>query len=341
MDSRANLAERVRAAWVQALPSTAFDAEMSWRDAGLDSLKALELALNLEQALGRKVTFDGLAPDCTPNDLVRHLGQEPGSPAAQADPRYVVFFLPGLTGDNPGQAAFRHALRREVRFETLDVGGVETPGRVLGDIPARATRLVEELVRRQPHGEIRLTGCSFGALVAQEMTRQLEARGRVVAFLGLLDGFLTPPVWKPLEGSQPKRRLVSLETRERWKLRLMRWTGPALQRTGALELARWIVSAKFLRDRPWARVTGVRVLRVWGYWAIESWRPGACRAATLLIASDEFPEFSSVEGWRSACPRLTVVRAPGRHVQLFDPPALALLIPAFLAALVGGVAEAA
>jgi thioesterase domain-containing protein len=341
MDGTAIIAGHVRAAWAWALPETPFDPDMSWRDAGLGSLKALDLALRLEQALGRKVALDALAPDCTANDMIVFLSRSPAAPPAPHDPRPCVFFVPGLEGDNPSQASFRRALRREVRFETLDPAGVEAPGRVLGDIPARASRLAEAVQRRQPEGQIRLAGCSFGALVAQETARQLEASGRIVAFLGLLDGFLSPPLWTPLETAPTTQRLHRARRLNAWKRRLMRWTGPLLRDTGAMELVRRAVSVRAVRDRPWARAAGLRLLRAWGYWAIRAWRPGPCRAPTLLVASEEFPAFSSVEGWRAACPQLRVVHTPGRHVQLFDPPAMAVLIPAFLDALADGASAVA
>ena len=337
-DADASLLECVRAVWIQALPSIAFSPDMSWQDAGLDSLKVLELALRLEQALGRKVTFDGLTPDSTANDLIRRLSEEPASPEAPGDLRHHMFFVPGLMGDDPAQAVFRRAFRREVRLETLDMAGVETPGRVLGDIPARARRLTDTVMQRRPHGDIRLTGFSFGALVAQEMARQLESQGRAVVFLGLIDGFLRPPVWRPLDTSPSPRLAAGVEARERWKHRIVRWTGPALRGSGAMELARRLVSTGAVRTRPLAQAAGARLVRAWGFWAMEAWRPGVCEAPTLLVTSDDFARFSSIEEWRAACPRLRVVAAPGGHYHLFEPSAMDRMVPAFLAALADGVA---
>jgi thioesterase domain-containing protein len=317
-DAQAHLARVVRAVWERTLPSTLFDPGVTWRDVGLDSLKALEFAMRLEQSLGGRVTFDGLAPDANANDLIRFLAKEP-RPRIEAERRPRVFFLPGLLGDDPNQASFRRALRRDVLFEVLETAGTETPSRVLADIPAHAARLVDTVVRSQPAGDIRLVGSSFGGLVAQEMARQLEARGRTVALLAVLDGFLAPPIWKSAHA--------------RWKAWLGRVTGPVLRRTNALGAVRRILSTRLLRDRPWTRVQHRRLLRAFGLWAVLGWRAAPCSAPTLLAASDEFNEFSSVEAWRRLCPRLRVVAVRGNHRQLLEPAAMALVIPAFLEAL--------
>jgi acyl-CoA synthetase (AMP-forming)/AMP-acid ligase II/thioesterase domain-containing protein len=58
-----------------------------------------------------------------------------------------------------------------------------------------ATTYVEAIRKRQPQGPYALAGYSFGAAVAFEVARQLEALGERVSFLGCIDG--TPYIGDP------------------------------------------------------------------------------------------------------------------------------------------------
>jgi thioesterase domain-containing protein len=57
-----------------------------------------------------------------------------------------------------------------------------------GTFDEMVTTYVQSIRKRQPHGPYALTGYSFGAPVAFEIAKALEAQGERVAFLGCLDG---------------------------------------------------------------------------------------------------------------------------------------------------------
>lgn len=59
----------------------------------------------------------------------------------------------------------------------------------LSDLPELARRSIEAIEEVVPEGPIRLVGMCDGALIAMEMARQLEARGRTPEFVGVLDSF--------------------------------------------------------------------------------------------------------------------------------------------------------
>jgi acyl-CoA synthetase (AMP-forming)/AMP-acid ligase II/thioesterase domain-containing protein/acyl carrier protein len=66
-----------------------------------------------------------------------------------------------------------------------------------GTFEEMVTTYVQTIRKRQPHGPYALAGYSFGAPVAFEIAKALEAQGERVAFLGCLDG--APYIGNPAE----------------------------------------------------------------------------------------------------------------------------------------------
>jgi thioesterase domain-containing protein len=356
----------VRSAWEASLPSIPFAPEKSWADIGVDSLKALEFVLRLERTLKMRVGFDAMAPECTAFDLVRLLAREPDTHAAAEAPQ-PVFLVPGIFGDEPRLAHFRKTLSGEVQFETLELPDLDCPARLIGNIARTAARLVEQVNGLQPEGDLLLAGYSFGCLVAQDMACQLEARGRTVTFLALLDGLVRPRTpqemgaessmaastlsvamatrissvirypWETIAGTlrEKKNSLRSaIDTWQGWRSFLDRAIFSVLMDINAWEAARrFLVSAAHRHN--WSWMSGRRrllILRLRA-WAILRWSPGVAKAPTLLVTSDELASDASVEEWQTACPHLRHVPVKSEHLRIFESPAMAVITPAFLQAL--------
>jgi thioesterase domain-containing protein len=81
----------------------------------------------------------------------------------------------------------RH-LGDEQPFYGLQAQGLSGQERPLLRVEEMATRYIDEILTVQPEGPYLLGGWSMGSVVAFEMTRQLQVRGKQVAFLALLDG---------------------------------------------------------------------------------------------------------------------------------------------------------
>jgi thioesterase domain-containing protein/acyl carrier protein len=334
------LVEAVRAAWEASLPAIPFDLDASWSDTGLDSLKALEFVLRLEQRLRVKIGFDAMTPESTARDLLHLLEHLPRAAGPAVDARPTVFLLPGIFGDEVKLANFRRALNRDVAFQTLKLPDIETPVRVLRNIPATAAALCDTLVRSQPEGDIHLAGYSFGALAAQEMARQLEQRGRRVAFLGILDGLLK--VESPRSDAEPTDTPEPLNIRAEssWRRMAERAAFSILMRLRMWEAARRVL----LHSDPDHQWSWPLTRRHWLIgqargWAVLRWRGKPVQAPTLLIASDEFATYSSEPVWRAMCPNLSLVRVASNHHGIFEPAPMAVLAPAFLTALRGAPSD--
>ncbi|MFN3432263.1 MAG: alpha/beta fold hydrolase, partial [Candidatus Sericytochromatia bacterium] len=89
-----------------------------------------------------------------------------------------------------GYRALAEHLGAERPFYAFQAAGLEDDQAPLERVDALAERYVAALSARQPEGPVHLIGWSFGGLIAFEMARQLQARGREVAALVLIDSHL-------------------------------------------------------------------------------------------------------------------------------------------------------
>ena len=324
--------------------SAPFDEALTWRDAGIDSLKTLHFLLRLEQILGRPVSFDLITRDMTLGDLAPAL-LAPASVGSAPDTDLTTLFLvPGVFGDEANLAEFRRSLAGRVRFETLTLLDIDRPARRLADLSATASHVVEQIEAMAPDGPLFLAGYSMGGLIAFQAANDLTARGRDVRLVCLLDAMLgydleTMAADRP---TQPRPAYLRADVWARFLVRpgegLVRYGERVgfgvLVRTGLLEPARRLAVASarhgdvVVNDLRRRRVLGGLRRR-----AVFSWRPSPCSAPVLLIASDDFAKYCRVEAWAAVAANLTVQRVPGSHVEIFQPAALAALNPALLGAL--------
>ena len=330
--------------WAEMVPSTPFDEALTWRDAGVDSLKALHFLLRLEQVLGRPVSFDLITRDMTLGDLSLALS----APSKMESPADVgiatVFLLPGVFGDEANLAEFRRSLAGNVHFETLTLLDIDQPARRLADLNVTAAHIAEQIQALYPEGPLYLAGYSLGGLLAFQAAGDLMARGRDVRLVCLLDSMLGSDV-DAVIAARPTNPTPAYLRRDVWaRFLIRRGESPiryleriafgALVRTGRFELARRLAVATAPRED--VAVNDLRRRRVLGGLrerAVIAWRPRPCPAPVLLIASDDFDRHCRMDGWAAVAPDLTVQRVPGSHIEIFRPAALEVLNPALLAAL--------
>jgi thioesterase domain-containing protein/acyl carrier protein len=162
-----------------------------WRqdEAGGDSLKLLQFAMELETSLGRDLKLDAFTVGMTFADIISAVAQETdgGIRLDAPDSRPVLFVLPGSIGYGPSLAAFGNemgSVSRVVAARYEDLGGL-LAGR--GSIFHMSDSVFQQISSAQPSGDVRLIGYSLGGAVAFEVAARLVAAGRTVTFLGILD----------------------------------------------------------------------------------------------------------------------------------------------------------
>ncbi len=209
----------VRRIWTRVLGHDEFEDDEDFFDVGGDSILAAWVAAELGEALGRPVELSVFLAAASVQELVETLGAA-SAPARAASRSELVTLEPGDSGQGlilvhplGGELIAYRALAREIRsrvrvlglkrdFEPAD--GREDLGGIAEDHVARITAI-------QPEGPYMLAGWSFGGLLAYEIARRLEASGRRVAFLGLIDA---NPVLDPTSGA-PKHETALRDALDR------------------------------------------------------------------------------------------------------------------------------
>ena len=98
-----------------------------------------------------------------------------------------VFLLPCIFGDEPSLAEFRAALAGRVAFDLLDYPDIDRPSSEIRNFDSIIRQTVQRVRSLQPSGEVHIVGYSFGGLVGFSAACRLQAEGRRVGLLTLLD----------------------------------------------------------------------------------------------------------------------------------------------------------
>ncbi|MEU5260325.1 SDR family NAD(P)-dependent oxidoreductase [Amycolatopsis sp. NPDC021455] len=216
-------------------------------------------------------------------------------------------------------------------FERIDEDTVE----------GKAARYLELIREIQPHGPYRLGGWSFGGCLAHETARRLTAAGERVDLVVLIDTILPLP-----DTGTPAEELL-LERFDRFADHVSRTYGVPFT-VPREELARldedaqiqWVMAklTEYVPDM------GAGVLRhqyesYVDARVAERYTPGRHDGRVLLLrAREPHPLTTTLDprylrtddtlGWDEFCGALEVVRVPGDHVSMIDPPHVTALAAA-------------
>ena len=172
---------------------------------GGDSLMALSLFLQIEEATGQTLPLTAIYDASTVAKLTDRLLGAKGAgrrtclvelrPAKTRQAGPPLFLLHGMGGS----VMILRDLARRIGG-TRGVWGIEAQGMdgvtpALDRVEDMAEAHIADLRSVAPHGPYLLAGYSFGGLVAFEMARQLAQAGEEVALLALLDTFPHPGTW--------------------------------------------------------------------------------------------------------------------------------------------------
>ncbi|CAM2068454.1 Amino acid adenylation domain-containing protein [Sulfidibacter corallicola] len=197
--------------WSDLLQRPVTDPFLDFFDLGGHSILAVRMVARLRTTFGRSVPLSEIFTEPTiaalasrlrstaeagPSDSVLLLNR---SDRDDGEPRPAFFCVPG----SGGSALYLHPLASaltEYRCFGLQSPGLDGTREPLTDIEAMAAHHIATMRSIQPEGPYFLGGHSFGGLVAFAMARMLEAQGRSVAGLVILDTALSdPPAVNPLQ----------------------------------------------------------------------------------------------------------------------------------------------
>jgi thioesterase domain-containing protein len=242
-------------------------------------------------------------------------------------PRPVVFFLPGLFGDDdPEVARFLAPLRSSLELVPVTyfdwVQHVETDC----DFAVLADHILRQIETRTPGGSIRMAGYSLGGHLAFAAALALEAKGRKVESLAILDA---PLDFASVNGSFGKRLRARIDQVLRFNLRgglasaiskslIQERSRPVLRR---LARRRNISLPLHFEADLHRKLTMQLVRRIYAGWWQNTLKQAAPLAARWnLFRSQEHEAYESQDlGWAPYCPNLRVIHVAGTHRGMLDP----------------------
>jgi thioesterase domain-containing protein len=335
----------VARAWRRVLGRRSLRADLSFDEAGGDSLRLLKLMFDLETQCGIRLPLALFSGDLRPSDMARALDRCLRGLVEDADGTApLVFLLPAIGGDDPRLVAFRAGCRPVLRVELAGLGDwpdLLEPG---FDIPTLARRLAATLARRAPAGKLLLAGWSYGGFLAVAVAAALGEIGREVAFVGVLDTTASPTSLIDLAPQRRPTRLENLRQVPTW----MR-AGQGRERAADFIVTRIV-------GRPWLLRLTVRLRHVWLPFGFRfhlnrrmglrlrrdlmtAWRHGQetpppvpGRSVVLFRAAETVPDVVDEAGWCAAYPGLRTVAVSGGHTTMLEPPYLETLCERFVEA---------
>jgi len=294
------------------LERTPDDADEDFFDAGGDSLKAISLMVELEQALGVELPLTLINEAPTFGGLVAALkAQEPAeySPlvllkAGEGAP--PLFFVHGIGGNVVDLFPIARAMTYAGPVIGLQARGLAAGQRCHHSVGAMAQDYLAAVLARQPEGPYYLCGYSFGGLVAFEMARRLSALGETAALVGLFDTMTSTASWPAARRfGVTRRRLTGLATR-------IRGAPGGRRGAGGPSVLRILLSGP----------KRVRNVRGFGLLASARYRPGHYDGTlTLFSPVDRDPALPSLEEiWGPHAHGVTTVATAGDHLTMLAKP---------------------
>ncbi|AUX21618.1 hypothetical protein SOCEGT47_021040 [Sorangium cellulosum] len=265
----------------------------------------------------------------------------PPAPPGAAGARAPLFFVHPVGGNVLCYAELARALGPDRPIYGVQAFGLETPPRALGSVAEMAEAYCDELRRVQPEGPYLLGGWSMGGVVAFEMARVLERRGRRVAAVVLLDAYL-PPFDEPGDELPP----------------LAQFAADLAGLSGADAAAALPAPGGDAADRAWilARLEELGVLPAGttldelgalfdvferNAALLARYAPGAVSARVELFRAEGSPRRDPRPAWARWAPGLRSHVAPGDHYTLLRKPHVEALAGRLREALLDAEADGA
>lgn len=202
------LEHRLLDVWRSALELNDIGLDDDFFALGGDSLRAMALASQLEESLGRPVPAALLLTAPTVRQLAAELERQTGDEieslvlVRDGDRDKPLFFVHSLGGDVWIYRELVQRMRTASVIYGLQLPGLHGPTTEEG---ATFEECAAEHVRRmqgvQPHGPYRLAGYSSGGMLAYEIARQLAERGERTEFVCFIDAGVPPAIERRYGGS--------------------------------------------------------------------------------------------------------------------------------------------
>ncbi|MCP5008189.1 MAG: amino acid adenylation domain-containing protein, partial [Planctomycetes bacterium] len=303
---------------------------------GGHSLLAVRLMSQIGQQLERNLPLATLFQNTTIGQLATILRKQtdplPWSPLVAIQPKgekVPIFCVHPAGGNVICYLELAEYLGIDQPFYGLQAFGVEVGQVPCPQISDMAANYLEEIQNLYPQGPYQIAGWSFGGLVAFEMARQLQAQGKSVSLLALLD----TAVPSSMQGSQvpvdDAQLLVDLFAGEEITLSLehLRQLTPDEQLNYVIEQGKEV--DLFPPDVDLAQVQ--RFLKIYknSVEASQRYQPHSYNGRIILFKAGDGADNESLEpdfGWGDhATGGVEIIRVPGNHQDMVKSPHVQVL----------------
>jgi len=202
---RAELVARLAEIWSRALRVSPVEPDNNFFDLGGDSLTAVGLFLEIERETGISLPITTIYDAPTISALADVIAN--GSAAPEFSPLVLLkpgndgaplFIVHGIGGTVMELAALGRAIRIVAPVYALQARGLDGRQPPLESIDDMAALYLDRVRELQPEGPYRLSGYSFGGLVALEMARRLMREKQALVPPILIDAYAHPGTWPPV-----------------------------------------------------------------------------------------------------------------------------------------------
>lgn len=144
-------------------------------------------------------------------------------PCQMSGAKTPLYFIHGLTGVMPIGPFLAQSLGPDQPLYIINANGIDGRETVTGSLKDMALTYVEEILCAQPSGPLLIAGMCDGGLIAIEVVREFQARGREVGPVILVDPPPSPAgLIKHNQTVDPQDSLVAAQLYERVRGQLLR-----------------------------------------------------------------------------------------------------------------------
>jgi thioesterase domain-containing protein/acyl carrier protein len=321
--------------WSRTLRVAPVEPDSNFFDLGGDSLLAVGLFLEIERETGINFPITTIYDAPTIAELANLLAGETPKPEFSplvllkpGDDGAPLFIVHGIGGTVMELSALGRAIRITAPVYALQAQGLDGSQLPLESVDDMATLYLDHIRELQPEGPYRLSGYSFGGVVALEMARRLTDENQETALPILIDAYTHPDTWPRLSRLKMRvRRTLHImqqyarAPKSKFVPAMLARLGGAAHKDASARLRNWLLDQNPDLPAPLVRVREAGGLALARY--VPRYYPGKI---IFLKASRPDPEFPDDPEriWGPLVQAMDIHVVPGRHRTMISDHAAAL-----------------
>ncbi len=328
-----DLESRLLAVWQRLLKVRTIGPSDDFFDLGGHSLLATRMFAEIEKITGRNISLSVLVRNPTVRQLVGYIRSRPETgwpglvPIQESGNRAPLFIAHGLGSNLLLFRTLAEELGENQPIYGIQLAAPATPPLEELRLEAFAERYVEEIVATDPTGPYYLAGHSLGGLLVFEIAKQLEAQGKQVGLLALLDCDFHVAQRAPAT----EKQVTLQEALLHWKKKFERLVEDGFVNTTWRKILynKLMLKIKILRQVHREGTYYPQLFGVDPYIALfaEKYAPEPLDDnAVLFVAEDQLSPESVATGWKPVIRgKLELQKIPGAHQTMFTLPNVSVL----------------